>query len=509
VDKKASGVSSPPHHLAAYSGSYGLHNVRFLLSSTFLLSFFPLLCLLFPSSRRRLTSLSHRSVTIELQMVFNDVFEGEMHLDFPGALTLFLALPTVWAVIKALKRIQEGRRPMPQEREDKTFEVCPFLFLFSASQDELTVRFNSSPLKLKLVDVATLALGWCLSSRKASQRAIRPRVITAGPAEGAKEGRVGRSRVVCAGGGGQWKGIEPRYVAVASPTSPCEREWTTTSPIFPVRRFISAFCLAPRPFTLTLPLDSFEPSSALSSPLLLCGERKEGVLTNPSPPLVLALSPRQPVPRPPSLPPLPLSPSFSSLSRFLTLSSRRRPAPTWLTSLSYSPLSSPSSSPLALTHLNKKHQCRPPPLSKSSLVVPLLVETRITAGSSLITPSSVVFFPLFSSFRRATDLFLAPEQSFASYQDYNFDSWGPLRVVNEVRRRSLPFSLFVPAHFLLLPSRTASRKELDSGSTTMPTLRSGRTVRSHSFTCSVKERTDELARENSRRRRTRTQGLDG
>ncbi|BGP29477.1 hypothetical protein JCM10296v2_001216 [Rhodotorula toruloides] len=60
-------------------------------------------------------------VTTEIQMVANDVFPGEMHLDFPGALTFFLALPTLWAVAKALKRIQEGRRPTPQEREDKTF----------------------------------------------------------------------------------------------------------------------------------------------------------------------------------------------------------------------------------------------------------------------------------------------------------------------------------------------------------------------------------------------------
>ncbi|GAA5973626.1 hypothetical protein JCM11641_005049, partial [Rhodosporidiobolus odoratus] len=65
--------------------------------------------------------LTFTIVTIELQIAMNDVFEGEMHLDFPGALTLFLALPTAWAVIKALKRIQEGRRPTPEEREDKTF----------------------------------------------------------------------------------------------------------------------------------------------------------------------------------------------------------------------------------------------------------------------------------------------------------------------------------------------------------------------------------------------------
>ncbi|GAA5857393.1 hypothetical protein JCM8547_002256 [Rhodosporidiobolus lusitaniae] len=65
--------------------------------------------------------LTFTIITIELQMVVNDVFEGEMHLDFPGALTLFLAFPTAWAVIKAMKRIQEGRRPTPEERTDKTF----------------------------------------------------------------------------------------------------------------------------------------------------------------------------------------------------------------------------------------------------------------------------------------------------------------------------------------------------------------------------------------------------
>ncbi|BGP13365.1 hypothetical protein JCM10213_005791 [Rhodosporidiobolus nylandii] len=67
--------------------------------------------------------LTFTIVSIELQMAMNDVFGNsmEMHFDFPGALTLFLALPTVWAVIKAMKRIQEGRRPTPEEREDKTF----------------------------------------------------------------------------------------------------------------------------------------------------------------------------------------------------------------------------------------------------------------------------------------------------------------------------------------------------------------------------------------------------
>ncbi|GAA6043037.1 hypothetical protein JCM8097_005126 [Rhodosporidiobolus ruineniae] len=64
-------------------------------------------------------------LTIELQIALNDIYEGEMHLDFPGALTLFLALPTAWAVVKALKRIQEGRRPTPEEREDRTFFEPP------------------------------------------------------------------------------------------------------------------------------------------------------------------------------------------------------------------------------------------------------------------------------------------------------------------------------------------------------------------------------------------------
>ncbi|GAA5908725.1 uncharacterized protein JCM6883_004152 [Sporobolomyces salmoneus] len=65
--------------------------------------------------------LTFAIVTIELQIAMNDVFPGELALDFPGVLTFFLALPTVWAVGKALRRIQEGRRPTPMEREDKTF----------------------------------------------------------------------------------------------------------------------------------------------------------------------------------------------------------------------------------------------------------------------------------------------------------------------------------------------------------------------------------------------------
>ncbi|GAA5967868.1 hypothetical protein JCM3765_001904 [Sporobolomyces pararoseus] len=65
--------------------------------------------------------LTFAIVTIELQISMNDVFPGELALDFPGVLTFFLALPTAWAVGKALRRIQEGRRPTPMEREDKTF----------------------------------------------------------------------------------------------------------------------------------------------------------------------------------------------------------------------------------------------------------------------------------------------------------------------------------------------------------------------------------------------------
>ncbi|GAA5905850.1 hypothetical protein JCM8208_003355 [Rhodotorula glutinis] len=60
-------------------------------------------------------------VTTELQMVANDVFTGEMELDFPGALTLALALPTLWAVAKSVNRIREGRRPTPTQRRDETF----------------------------------------------------------------------------------------------------------------------------------------------------------------------------------------------------------------------------------------------------------------------------------------------------------------------------------------------------------------------------------------------------
>ncbi|GAA5819983.1 hypothetical protein JCM10212_005636 [Sporobolomyces blumeae] len=65
--------------------------------------------------------LTFAIVTIELQMAMNDVFKGEMALDFPGVLSFFLALPTAWAVAKALRRIQEGRRPTPMERRDETF----------------------------------------------------------------------------------------------------------------------------------------------------------------------------------------------------------------------------------------------------------------------------------------------------------------------------------------------------------------------------------------------------
>ncbi|GAA5891918.1 hypothetical protein JCM5296_003271 [Sporobolomyces johnsonii] len=65
--------------------------------------------------------LTFTIVTTELQIAMNDVYSGEMALDFPGTLTFFLALPTAWAVIKALNRIREGRRPTPNEREDKTF----------------------------------------------------------------------------------------------------------------------------------------------------------------------------------------------------------------------------------------------------------------------------------------------------------------------------------------------------------------------------------------------------
>lgn len=54
-------------------------------------------------------------------MVANDVFTGEMELDFPGALTLALALPTLWAVAKSVNRIREGRRPTPTQRRDETF----------------------------------------------------------------------------------------------------------------------------------------------------------------------------------------------------------------------------------------------------------------------------------------------------------------------------------------------------------------------------------------------------
>ena len=72
-------------------------------------------------------------------MVANDVFSGEMELDFPGALTLALALPTLWAVAKSVNRIREGRRPTPVQREDKTFwEVrCVVVGLASVALSQL------------------------------------------------------------------------------------------------------------------------------------------------------------------------------------------------------------------------------------------------------------------------------------------------------------------------------------------------------------------------------------
>ncbi|GJN87981.1 hypothetical protein Rhopal_000936-T1 [Rhodotorula paludigena] len=59
--------------------------------------------------------------TTELQMVVNDVYDGELVLDFPGAITLATALPTLWAVAKSVNRIREGRRPAPAQRRDRSF----------------------------------------------------------------------------------------------------------------------------------------------------------------------------------------------------------------------------------------------------------------------------------------------------------------------------------------------------------------------------------------------------
>ncbi|KAI5481084.1 esterase / lipase [Pseudohyphozyma bogoriensis] len=49
--------------------------------------------------------------TTELQIGLNNIFEGEMEFDFPGTLSMLLALPTVWAVCKAVRHIVQGRRP--------------------------------------------------------------------------------------------------------------------------------------------------------------------------------------------------------------------------------------------------------------------------------------------------------------------------------------------------------------------------------------------------------------
>ncbi|KAM0792871.1 hypothetical protein ACM66B_002634 [Microbotryomycetes sp. NB124-2] len=60
-------------------------------------------------------------LTIELQIAMNDIFPGESHWDMPAVLTFVLALPTVWSVFKACRRIHEGRRPVPTIRHDETF----------------------------------------------------------------------------------------------------------------------------------------------------------------------------------------------------------------------------------------------------------------------------------------------------------------------------------------------------------------------------------------------------
>lgn len=65
--------------------------------------------------------LFSRGSRVWLTVSFCPPGQTDRTVDFPGALTLFLAIPTVWAVLKALKRIQEGRRPTPNERADQTF----------------------------------------------------------------------------------------------------------------------------------------------------------------------------------------------------------------------------------------------------------------------------------------------------------------------------------------------------------------------------------------------------
>lgn len=74
--------------------------------------------------------------TTELQMVVNDVYDGELVLDFPGAITLATALPTLWAVAKSVNRIREGRRPAPAQRRDRSFLEVRFGLLLANSEQE-------------------------------------------------------------------------------------------------------------------------------------------------------------------------------------------------------------------------------------------------------------------------------------------------------------------------------------------------------------------------------------
>lgn len=59
--------------------------------------------------------------TIELQIALNDIFEGEMEWDFPGTLTTLLAVPTCWAVAKAVRRIVQRRKRHPFDRDPENF----------------------------------------------------------------------------------------------------------------------------------------------------------------------------------------------------------------------------------------------------------------------------------------------------------------------------------------------------------------------------------------------------
>lgn len=60
-------------------------------------------------------------VTTELQIALNNILPGEDEWDFPGTLATFLAIPTVWAVAKAVGKIRRGKIPDPRTQERENF----------------------------------------------------------------------------------------------------------------------------------------------------------------------------------------------------------------------------------------------------------------------------------------------------------------------------------------------------------------------------------------------------